>query len=152
MKALHVSIMVLCLTGFLACAQNNKTPKQVLNGFSKKFPTAKSVKWDKENETEWEAEFKMDGIKYSANFDTDGNWKETEHKVKASEVPKEIKTALTTAFPDSKIESIEASNTKSGRFYEFMIEKGETDMEIVIDSKGNIVKKEVKDEEDSDND
>ncbi|GGK24831.1 hypothetical protein GCM10007962_18840 [Yeosuana aromativorans] len=152
MKALQVSIMGLCLTGFLACAQNSKTPKQVLDSFSEKFPTAKYVKWDKENETEWEAEFKMDGIKYSANFDTDGAWKETEHKVKSSEVPEQIKTALTTAFPDSKIEDIEVSDTKSGRFYEFMIEKGETDMEIVIDSKGNIVKKEMKDEEDSDND
>lgn len=151
MNALHVLIIGLCFTFCLANAQNDKTPKPVLNGFSEKFPTAKSVKWEKENATEWEAEFKMDGIKYSANFDADGQWKEIEHKVKASEIPKQIKVALTMAFTDSKIEAVEVAETKTGRFYEFMIEKGEIDMEIVIDTKGKIIKKEMKDEEDSDN-
>ena len=152
MKVLHVSIIGVCFASLMACAQNDNTPKQVLNSFSKKFPTAKSVKWDKENETEWEAEFKLDGTKYSANFDTNGNWKETEHKLKLSEVPEQIKMALTSAFPNSKIEAAELSETSTGTVYEFDIEKGDTDMEIVIDTKGNILKKEVIDDEEYDND
>lgn len=50
-----------------------EAPKAVLKTFAKKFPTAKSVQWEKENAKEYEASFTMDGVKYSASFSNDGS-------------------------------------------------------------------------------
>ena len=42
-----------------------------------KFQNATKVKWDQEEENEWEAEFKMNGDEMSASFDNAGNgWKQ----------------------------------------------------------------------------
>jgi len=44
---------------------NQKTvPASIKDAFNKKFTAAKEVNWDKENATEWEAEFNMNGNKY----------------------------------------------------------------------------------------
>jgi hypothetical protein len=57
------------------CGSSVNVPENIKTIFSQKFPKAKSVDWDKENATVWEAEFEMGGKEYSANFGTDGSWK-----------------------------------------------------------------------------
>ncbi|MBJ7882544.1 PepSY-like domain-containing protein [Gelidibacter salicanalis] len=134
---------------FLTCAifafssGGDQAPQKVKDAFAKKFPTAKNVKWDKENATEWEAEFKMNKTEYSANFLEDGTWKETEHEIDEREIPQNVKSSLMTEYSGYKIKESELSETKDGMLYEFEIKKGERMMEISVDSTGNIVKKEV---------
>jgi hypothetical protein len=129
-----------------------KVPQKVKDAFTKKFPTAKKVDWDKESETEWEAEFKMNKVEYSANFLEDGTWQETEHEIEKKDVPQNVQLALTKAFPDFDIEEVEVSETIKGMVYEFDIEKGETEMEVAIDPSGKIVKQELKKEDGEDKD
>lgn len=131
----------------VACAQTN-TPTEVLTAFSQKFPTAQKVKWDKESATEWEAEFKLDGKEYSANFTSQGLWKETENEIKKSEIPAEVQATLNKEFADFKIEEAEISETVEGKVYEFMLEKKEISLEVAISPTGKVVKKEVITEED----
>jgi len=76
--------MIVGIATLQSCGQS--VPEKVKSAFAGKFPNASSVKWDKENDEEWEAEFKMDGKEYSANFTVDGNWKETEYEIKKSEI------------------------------------------------------------------
>lgn len=147
MKTLKIMSIGLLLTGAMACAQKSETPKEVTVAFAKKFPNAKSVKWNKESDTEWEAEFKIKKIEYSANFETNGTWKETEHEIELSEVPENIKTALKTEFPNYDIEEIELSETSEGKFYEFEIELDETTLEVAFNTSGKLVKKETKNED-----
>lgn len=142
MKALKLLSTGLILTSIMACAQKNMAPRLVTDAFAKKFTSATSVKWDKESKTEWEAEFKMNGTEYSANFEADGTWKETEHEVNMAEVPEVVKTALMKEYGDYKVKESEISETASGMVYEFEIKKGDSKMEIAIDTKGTIKKKE----------
>jgi len=143
-----------------ACGQHGKgakAPEAVTTAFSKKFPKAEEVKWDKENATEWEAEFELDEMEYSANFSSDGKWLETEHEIKMSEVPAAVKKTLDSEFAGYDIEEAEISEKADGMLYEFELEKGESDLEVAINASGEVVKKEVlkedgKDEEDEDND
>ncbi len=136
-----------------ACAQNEaNVPQKIKTTFAQKFPTAQKVKWDKENETEWEAEFKMNGEEYSANFNSDGTWKETEHEIEISDVPTTVKQTLDSEFAGYDIEEVEISETVDGKVYEFALEKDEIDMEVAISSDGTVVKKEVKKEDDEEND
>ena len=148
-----VTILMLGLVMILsqACAQTQKNvPTKVKTTFAQKFPNAKKVKWDKENATEWEAEFKMKGKEYSANFDNNGNWKETEYRINKSDIPSAVKSTLDKNFNGYKIEVAEVSETADGKVYEFMIEKGNSDMEVVVNSDGKLVKKEEKKEKDED--
>ena len=143
-------IAAIGLTVFSFTADGDKAPQKVKEAFAKKFPTAKKVKWDKESATEWEAEFKMNKVEYSANFTEDGTWKETEHEIDEKAIPKNVKTALMTAFPSYEIEEAEISETKDGMVYEFEIEKGESNVEVVINSKGKIVSQEAEKETETD--
>lgn len=145
-------LSIAAITPSWAQKSTSVAPDAATKAFSVKFPNAKNVKWDKENENEWEAEFKMAGVEYSANFTSDGTWKETEHEIKKSEVPANVMAVITTEYPGYKIEEMEISETSAGSVYEFEIEKGETEWEIAIDSSGKVTKKEEQKEEEDDKD
>ena len=117
--------------------------------FAQKFPTAKAVKWDKESDTEWEAEFKLNGVEYSANFTTDGILKETEHEIETSMIPMMVKQTLDKEFASYKIEEAFLSETQEGQFYEFDLKKGKDEMEVVISPDGKDVKKDMKTDKES---
>ena len=130
----------------ISCAQND-LPTEVKSSFDKKFPTATAVKWDKENDTEWEAEFKNDGISYSANFSIDGTWVETEHKVSRKDLPTEITAILSKDFADYKIEEVEKFEKPNSSGYDIEIEKGEEMFELVFDNSGKLIEKKAIQEE-----
>jgi uncharacterized membrane protein YkoI len=135
-----LSLMVV----FQSCSQNSKNanvPEKVQSAFSKKFPMAKKVKWEMENDTEWEAEFKLNGKEYSANFTLNGDWEETEYEIKKSEIPANIKAILDQNFNKYEIEEAEISETNAGKTYEFEIEVGEVKYEVSIDAQGKLTKK-----------
>ncbi len=144
--------MLSLLVGFTVMSFAQSTPTKVKEAFNAKFPNAKSVEWDKENDSEWEAEFKLNGIEYSANFSSNGNWKETEHEVKVSELPKAVVNTLSNEFSGYEIEDAEMVETPEFTGYEVEIEKGEETMEVVLDHSGKVIKKKVKEEDDEDED
>jgi len=155
MRNLFLMIAITSIFAFSACAQTKDgVPDKVSSAFSVKFPDAKKIKWDKENDNEWEAEFKMDGKEYSANFDMEGNWMETEYEIDKSEIPADVKATLDTQFADYKIKEAEISETANGKVYEFEVKKGKSEAEVVIDCDGKMVKdnKQVEKEEGEEDD
>lgn len=130
----------------------DQVPQKVKDAFTKKFPTAEKVDWEKESEKEWEAEFKMNNVEYSANFLEDGTWQETEHEIEEKDVPQNVLQALKNGFSDFEIEEVEISETNTGKIYEFDLEKGENEMEVAIDTTGKVGKQELKNEDNEDND
>ncbi|WP_282055759.1 PepSY-like domain-containing protein [Maribacter luteus] len=128
-------------SGIFAFGMNNDAPQKVKEAFAKKFPTVKKVKWEKENNTEWEGEFKMKGMEYSANFLEDGTWQETEHEIKKNAIPANVKTTLDSKFMGYKIEEAELSETLEGSVYEFELENGEDELEVAIGTNGKVVGK-----------
>ena len=134
------AIAVLCFT---ACGQTSKeVPSEVKAAFSRKFPAATGIKWDKENDNEWEAEFTWNEKEYSANFDNQGTWMETEYKISTDEIPVAVKTTLDEEFTGYTIEESELSETAVGKIYEIELKKGEEELEVTIDMKGNVIQKE----------
>ncbi|SHG47058.1 Putative beta-lactamase-inhibitor-like, PepSY-like [Salegentibacter echinorum] len=152
-KVILILGMVFMATTTFACVNmaQDKVPKAVKKAFANKFPTAKKVHWDKESDKEWEAEFRMKKMKYSANFLTDGTWQETEHEIDKKDIPQAVSNTLKKSFSRYDVEESEISETKDGMVYEFEIEKGEETLEVAISSSGKVVKKETS-EEDEDND
>ena len=137
-----------------ACSQenSNNAPQKVQAAFEARFPDAKKVEWEMENDEEWEAEFKMKGKEYSANFSIEGEWLETEYEIKEKDIPATIRTILDQNFSNYEIEDPEIAETPSGKSYEMEIEVNDEEFEVVIDSNGNLTKKKEDEEGDEDND
>ncbi len=152
MKTLRLFVIAFAAISINACAQKPNVPENVNKAFIQKFPDAKTVKWDKENGTEWEAEFKLNGLEYSANYSTDGALKETEHEIEKSAIPANVKQTLETEFAGYKIEESEISETSEGSVYEFELKKDKVKMVVAISPDGKVVKKEVKTGKDEDKD
>lgn len=139
-------------SGIYAFGSVEDVPTKVKEAFAKKFPAVKKVKWEKESDTEWEGEFKMKGKEFSANFLEDGTWQETEHEIKKKAIPANVKTTLDTEFSGYKIEEAELSETQEGSVYEFELEMGEEELEVVIDTDGKVVSKKIMSEDEENND
>ncbi len=126
---------------FTACSQS-KAPVAVKTAFSKKFPTVKKTNWDREGKTRWEAEFKLNGKEMSANFDLQGNWKETETDLKENTLPANVDSVLNSQFSGYKVKEVAFSETPERNAYEIVIKKGESKLEVTIDKAGKLLSKE----------
>ena len=143
MKNLFLLFAVITIFSLSASGQTDKdAPANVKAAFAKKFPAATKIKWGKENEKEWEAEFKMDGKEYSANYDMNGTWMETEYEINVSEIPLVVKETLDKQFAGYKIEESEISENTTAKQYEFELKSGEQKFEVAIDLTGKVLKKE----------
>jgi hypothetical protein len=147
-------LTVMSLTLSFAHAQNlksNEIPEVVKVSFTTRFPKASNVSWSKENTTEFEAEFKNNGSKQSANFDQHGKWIGTEIEIRKSELPGSVVATLKKEFTGYKIEEAEKIETPTdGTFYEVEIEKGELNYEVQISAEGKVIKNQKKKEESKD--
>ena len=124
-----------------ALAQETKTTKEVENAFTAKFPKATNVKWDKENATEYEANFINNGIEYSANFSIDGKWLETESPETFENLPVNIQTAFNNSHKGVKIKAVAKIETlNSGIQYEIEVKKGLKTVEYLYNSEGKLIK------------
>ncbi len=123
---------------FTAFSQNN-IPAAVKTAFGKKFPTVKKADWSKEGKTLWEAEFELNEKDMSANFDVQGNWKETETDLEKDEVPSVVMNVLKAKYPGYKVKDAAFTETSEFNAYEIVINKGESKKEITIDKTGKIL-------------
>tara|TARA_R110001606_G_scaffold79882_4_gene184269 strand:+ start:1133 stop:1591 length:459 start_codon:yes stop_codon:yes gene_type:complete len=151
MKKITLFTVLSILLAFTSCDKEEVAPKQVTDAFTEKFPTATDVDWEKESDTEWEAEFKIDGKEHSSNFMQDGTWVETEYEVEETKIPELVMGVLKSNFSEYEIEETELSTTNDGIVYEFLIEKGGSKMEVAINPQGTITKKEVKKDDENSN-
>ncbi len=137
-KYLMILASMFLAFSFSACSQS-KVPAAVKTAFNKKFPAAKEVEWGMEGKTLWEAEFELNEKDMSANFDAQGNWKETETELEKDNIPSVVMNVLKAKFPGFKVK--DAAFTETPRFsaYEIVIKNGESKKEITIDKTGKIL-------------
>ncbi len=143
-----VFIIAVLAISIVACAQT--PPKSVSDNFNSKFSGATKVKWEQEEENEWEAEFKMNGEEMSASFDNAGKWLETEKELKKNELPATVLDAVNTEYAGYKIEEAAEIEKPDFKGYEFGIEKGEEELEILVSADGSITVNKESEEEDKD--
>jgi hypothetical protein len=143
MKTTILSLATILLFSFTACGQSGKdVPAPVKTAFSQKFSGAANVKWSRENDKEWEAEFKLGSKDYSANFDNAGGWMETEYKINNKEIPVPVTTSIGKEFAGYKIDESEVSETDEGKVYEIVLTRGKEELEVVYSLDGQLISKE----------
>jgi hypothetical protein len=145
MKLTLISAGVLLLVSG-ACAQNLKeadVPVAVKEAFAKRFSSVKNVKWSKENDREFEVDFKSAQGDQSANFDVNGKWLSTETEVSLKSLPALVQQTVKKNFAGYKAEETEKAETPdNGNFYEIKLEKGEKTIVAQITAGGKVLKTE----------
>ncbi len=93
MKKIILAATVMIVTYATSFAQS-KTPASVVTTFNKIYPDATKVKWDKENDHNYEASFELKGVNYSANFNENGEWLELEIPYSFDQLPEKVQNAF----------------------------------------------------------
>lgn len=144
-----LAVLLFAVAG--ACTQKSTeadVPAVVKESFARQFPGAGNVKWSKENDSEFEAEFKGVGGEQSANFDANGKWLITETEIALTDLPAAVQGAVEREFAGYKIEEAEMAETPDqGAFYELKIEQGEKTLVVQVAVDGKIMKSEPESEE-----
>lgn len=137
-KIIFVAMVLVC--AFATSFAQSKTPTVIIKAFNQKYPNAKKISWGKENATEWEAEFTLDGSKLSANFTVNGAWVETERKIPVSQFPKPVADAIQKQYPNWKITEADKTETaKHGTIYEADIKSGTKKKALAFKEDGTTV-------------
>ena len=139
----------LILAGTSACSP--RVPQTAKSNLGKMFPDASDISWSKENPHEFEAEFQYQGHATSATFDEKGNWKETEQRITAEQLPAAVQEALTDSFADFVVHSPEkVISMEYAIAYEMVVEKKGNRIELLFAPDGKLLRKELQGKEDED--
>ena len=112
-KTIFIAWVLLC--SYANSEANTKTPTEVIAAFNKKFPDATKVTWDKENAHEYEAEFYLNKVKYSANYSDTGEWLETESPYKLNQLPEKVLATFNNKHKNSKVKDVSKIETSKGK-------------------------------------
>lgn len=139
MKKLVV-IIALNILSFVSFAQKTKeqnVPQVIKNTLREKFPNAKEVQWDRE-QNNYEASFKNNKVDNSILFNANGKVIETEIAITVSQLPKKALQYLNDNFKNQKVKELaKISTIKGNLIYEAEI-KGK---DLFFDKNGNYLTK-----------
>lgn len=125
---------------------SDNVPVPVITAFKAKFSIAEKTTWEMDYD-KYQADFTVGKAQFSTKFDKDGKWLETETYLKASELPKIIKDALSTKYGELSAYQIEAPmkvEKEKSITYVMEIIKGETTYELVFDDAGELLEEDLK--------
>ncbi|MEO7394970.1 MAG: PepSY-like domain-containing protein [Chitinophagaceae bacterium] len=136
-----------------------EVPSTTRTTFEAKYPQASNVRWDYYRpdisyiDWEWSgwpgmdtsdyvANFNLDGTDYWAWYDQDGNWVGTTNKMTDnSSLPAAVNNTINSKYNGYTIVSVDKENDKNRTAYEIQMEKGSDKLKLLVDEKGNIMKK-----------
>lgn len=134
MKHFFRVIAAIVFTSVVANAAN--VPLAVLTAFQQKFPKATDIKWGKEGNGSYEANFEIEEIDMSANFKADGSWLETETEVDGNKLPATVLAAFKAKSNKSIAEAAKIETASGQVFYEIEYRAGLAMQELFFDEKG----------------
>jgi hypothetical protein len=120
-----------------------EAPEAVKTAFANAYNDVKEVQWSKE-ENAWEAEFEMNEVEMSANYDTIGNLLETESEINIKDLPAAINTYVKKNLAGAEIkEAAKITDSKGKVTFEAEI-NGE---DYIFDQKGTFIKKDAEEKD-----
>ncbi|GAA3515591.1 hypothetical protein GCM10022393_31920 [Aquimarina addita] len=134
-----LSIFFLTIFACTSFAQE-KAPKSVKKSFQSKYPGENDPDWHQDKNGYYEANFKKKGIHYRADFDSSGQWIETESSIKEEDLPEVIRKKIATDFKEYKIVELEeVDHYTKGKFYDVEIKKDGKKQDIEFNAEGTII-------------
>ena len=136
-SVITIALIMLSFVSFAQKTKEQNIPQIIKNSLIEKFPNAKNVKWDKE-ENNFEASFKNNNIDNSILFNANGKIIETEIAIEVNQLPKNALQYLNENFKNQKVKEAAKIITEKGNLiYEAEI-KGK---DLFFDENGNFITK-----------
>lgn len=118
-----------------------EVPDAVEKAFKEKYPTAKKVKWEKENNNDYEASFVMDNKEISVVYSQDAQFKEIETEITVAELPKAVIDSFNKKYPTSKIEeAAKIERADKTIVYEAETKINKKEVNLLFDENGTEIK------------
>lgn len=119
--------------------KQGNAPAAVQASFEKKYPGENDPDWHTDAHGYWESHFKIDGIKYRADFAADGTWRETEMSIDKDDLPEAVKKVIKEKYDDEKITEVEkVTSATQGDFYDVEFKKKGKNMDVMFRESGEI--------------
>jgi hypothetical protein len=135
-------LLILCLLLTFACnaGVKAKAPEAVKKTFQSKYPGENDLDWHKDDHGYYEANFKIDGVKYRADFNEDGTWVETETSINKDDLPDAIKKVIKEKYDDEDITEVEKVESASkGLFYDVEFKRDGKNKDVEFRTDGSII-------------
>ncbi|UII19517.1 PepSY-like domain-containing protein [Fulvivirga ligni] len=141
MNTIKILLNVLLFVSISACSQaQGDIPKEVKEAFEKKYPSHKDVEWNVDDHGFYEADFKLDGEKYRADFEKSGVWVETENSIKYDDLPDVVKDVIKEGYDKDEITEIEhVQNAEKGEFFDVEFKRKGKNKDVMITPSGKII-------------
>lgn len=139
-------------------------PSGIQTSFIAQYPNAKNVVWAPFEQVtvpidlemsgwntidagDYVARFDMDGLKYYAWYDANGEWIGTAYSVSdVSALPQAVRNVLNTKYSSYSVVSIQREEEKDQKAYEIKLKRTDDDkIKLLIDENGAILKEKLKD-------
>ena len=144
MKKIIVLLSVCLLFAFAGYTHTipaEKVPGPVKEAFAKKFPAATSIAYTMEK-TDYKVSFKDKAVGKSANFNSKGDWLETQTIMIEADLPKVVLTSVATNFVGFVMTDITKIDGPDNVLnYEMHLKKGTVAEKVKFSPKGEILKK-----------
>ena len=147
-RIVAILAMAVAVTVAVSCEkyEDGKPAKSVRTEFSRMYPEAWDVEWDRYGDGKWVVSFETgkrpDGTDHKAWYEADGTWIQTVTDVLLADVPQNIKNYLQESeygqaqFEDNDAEYFE---THAGDdFYRFDLVMGGRDIEVDVNTNGEV--------------
>ena len=130
-------------------------PEAVQKAFDAKFPKAKDVEWEQEEDGTYEAEFKLKGAEHEAVFKEDGTWVYTAKEMKLSEyvgLKREMIEKTNEGYTITEVKTVEHAEHGDCYLIELENENGDEREILTLKTGGVISTKDEKNNEDEEED
>ncbi|AZQ44338.1 PepSY-like domain-containing protein [Nonlabens ponticola] len=142
MKNITILLALLFIATSASCQKSKKSevPQAVQANFMSKYPGENDPDWKLDDHGYWESHFKIEGIKYRADFEANGAWVETETSISKKDLPEAIKSVIKDKYADRKITEVElVQHFSKGQFYDVEFKQKGKNMDVEFRSDGSII-------------
>lgn len=140
----QIIVLALFASLFIGCKEsaNAQAPEAVKTTFQKMYPGENDPDWHKDSNGNYESNFKIDGIKYRADFSPNGNWIETESSIDVKDLPKAIRDKIKADYDSDDITEVEkVQHHSKGLFYDVEFKQKGKNLDIEFKENGDIIGK-----------
>ena len=113
-------------------------PAAVQTSFKSEFPNAKDVDW-KMKEGKYKVEFEINGLDHIASFGADGKLMARGMKIRISELPAAVATAVKGSYADRSIDDVYRVDRNGGAFYLVKL-NGDPATKVLYSADGQVAK------------
>jgi len=144
MKSFKISYLIFISVIFFSCGKKAKAqaPDAVKATFQNMYPGEDDPDWHKDDHGNYESNFKIDGIKYRADFSEVGKWIETETSIDVKDLPKVIRDRIKEDYGSEDITEVEkVEHHSKGLFYDVEFKQKGKNMDVEFKASGEIINK-----------